>query len=101
MIQRMIYLALLEPGPAAAAALAVRTMGFSLPHVADDDTHYLRRTLSLRTLWCATGAMVRDGLCSARAGSRPEAADILAKDKIHVGNFRASRSTARTHTRAR
>jgi catechol 2,3-dioxygenase-like lactoylglutathione lyase family enzyme/uncharacterized protein YciI len=34
------------------------------------------------------GAMIGDGLFIVRAGSKAEAAEILAKDPIHVGNFR-------------
>jgi hypothetical protein len=32
--------------------------------------------------------MIGDGLFIVRAGSKAEAAEILAKDPIHVGNFR-------------
>jgi catechol 2,3-dioxygenase-like lactoylglutathione lyase family enzyme/uncharacterized protein YciI len=42
MIQRLNYLALKAPDPAAAAQFAVDRMGFTLAHAAPDGTHYLR-----------------------------------------------------------
>jgi catechol 2,3-dioxygenase-like lactoylglutathione lyase family enzyme/uncharacterized protein YciI len=42
MIKRVNYLALKAEDPAAAAAFAAEKLGYSLAHVGDDGTHYLR-----------------------------------------------------------